>query len=170
LGADPTCGCAVRVNVPDLRLGGDRRVFTPRPDALDTAGTQSLAGGRARRELDVPPKEIGGVPFRMCVVAGCVLFALFFIGGSGIVLSRGQPEMHHGRYFADDHGDLIPLTKAGYDHEVALGQRVFAAGSAAFLLLSALLSWGDLKTSTGRPAAKQAVPRRATNGPRKVVE
>ena len=51
----------------------------------------------------------------------------------------GQPERHGTRYFADDHGYLIPLSKAEYEHELALWYRGFAAIPMTFYAISVAL-------------------------------
>jgi hypothetical protein len=91
-----------------------------------------------------PPEQIAGAPFRVAVVVGLSVVTLWSLTLSGIVLSKGQPHLVNGHYFADSHGNLTALTKAGYDYQVALMQRTFASISAAFMLVATVLSWRDV--------------------------
>lgn len=63
------------------------------------------------------------------------VLALYFIISIG-----GQPEHVGNRYYLDDHGSHIPVTKAGYENAVAKQELIFAAAGTMFLLGSAGLT------------------------------
>jgi hypothetical protein len=101
---------------------------------------------RERPPWQQPPQRIPGAPRQIWVAIGSLIAVLFFVGGSGMYGNLGQPEVIHGRYYADEHGSLTPLTRQQYDHQVALTQRWFGGGTCTFLLVVTGLTWRDLTT------------------------
>jgi hypothetical protein len=69
------------------------------------------------------------------VVAVAVVACLLTTHGS----LRGQPEIHHGKYYLDDHGGLIPVTHAQYDQAVKRGQQLFASSALLFHLFAVVI-------------------------------
>jgi hypothetical protein len=76
-------------------------------------------------------------------VAAIFLFASMMFG---IASLQGQPEIHNGRYFLDDHGSLIPVDHAGYEHGRALQERLFVSGATLFLGFAAMLTTWPVPT------------------------
>jgi hypothetical protein len=104
------------------------------------------------RDSKWPPEQIAGAPFRVAAAVGVLSTVLWSLALSGIVLSKGQPHLISGHYFAASHGDLTVLTKAGYNYQVALMQRTFVSVSAVFMLVATVLSWRDLMEWRGQPS------------------
>jgi hypothetical protein len=69
-------------------------------------------------------------------------FALFFLlAVSGIPsITAGQPTKQGGRYFANDHGKLTPITHHAYERGIVGGERFFT-GASAIAVLAALAGW-----------------------------
>jgi hypothetical protein len=85
--------------------------------------------GAARRSLWTFVRS--RVPHRVAIGIAAV-FALGWLAVmSGILQVQGQPESRAGRYYANDHGRLIPLTKQAYDQQLDYGYRGFAGGAMA---------------------------------------
>ena len=96
-------------------------------------------GGRRIRLWDI----LDGVPG--LAVLGCVALLIIsstLVVGPAVSNLPGQPEIDNGRYEFNDHGQLIPATKAAYEHGVALNDRVFGGGALIFYTVAAVLSWG----------------------------
>lgn len=51
----------------------------------------------------------------------------------------GQPEIVHGRYVLNNHGNMTPISRQEYLRVLEAGQRVFAAFALLFYLLAALI-------------------------------
>ena len=58
-------------------------------------------------------------------------FLLAWLAGTTAMLQMkgGLPEGHGDRYFTNNHGELIPLTKARYEHQLTVQYRAIAAVS-----------------------------------------
>jgi len=54
----------------------------------------------------------------------------------------GVPEQHHGAYFLDDHGALIPASHAEYEHAQVLQQRIFTLIPGAFFAAALVVNLG----------------------------
>jgi hypothetical protein len=81
------------------------------------------------------PKRAG----RAGLVIETVLLPALLIGAaSGLIFIKGQPEHHGSRYYADNQGHLTPLSRPGYEHQVALEQRIVAGLAADFLFVVVL--------------------------------
>jgi hypothetical protein len=73
-------------------------------------------------------------------------FIVLFIGAwlammVSIASIGGQPTMSGGRYYLNDHGDFIPVTKIAYDHALVLQQRIFTLGPSVFFALGVLVHY-----------------------------
>ncbi len=96
-----------------------------------------------RRRLDmlqvIPPGA--RVPFGALFVA--VWISLFVSVGS----LPGQPEYEPGsqRYYYDDHGTLVPATRAGYLHAIATQDRLFLGAALVFTSFATIVAWGERK-------------------------
>lgn len=98
-----------------------------------------------RRTLrSVPPALRYGIPLAAVLLWGSMMF--------GITSLQGQPEIHNGRYFLNDHGSLIPVDRAGYEHGLALQERLFASGATLFLGFAAVLTTWPLLKDEGLPS------------------
>ena len=92
------------------------------------AMSSALLGAR-RRGVPLHGGEfIRGLPPWIGLVAA-VAFVSFFTAQAGL---PGPPEIHHGQYYFDNHGSLIPTTLAGYQRGLRGQQRVFTSIPAVF--------------------------------------
>ncbi len=66
----------------------------------------------------------------------------------GIASAQGQPEIHNGRYFLNSHGSLTPVDRAGYEHGLAVQERILASGAALFLTVAAVVTTWPLSMET----------------------
>ncbi len=84
---------------------------------------------RARRELSRQSwGDIRGRIPRTVQAAIAVIFVLGWLSAMSVLVQvQGQPGRDGIRYFANDHGSLIPLTRAQYEHQLALGYRGFVS-------------------------------------------
>jgi hypothetical protein len=80
---------------------------------------------------------------------GAWLVLMLSIGSIG-----GQPTMSGGRYYLNDHGTFIPVTRAAYRHALVLQQRIFTLGPSVFFALGVLVHYPR------RNVGAQAVARR----------
>jgi hypothetical protein len=75
--------------------------------------------------------------YRVILAIGIpALILIWILALISIVSIQGQPVHAGNRYYLDDHGSEIPVTKAGYEAAVAKQQTIFAAGGTMFLLVS----------------------------------
>jgi hypothetical protein len=75
--------------------------------------------------------------YRVYLAIGIPLLVLLWILTMiSIVSIQGQPVHSGDRYYLDDHGSHIPVTKAGYEAAFAKQQTIFAAIGTMFLLVS----------------------------------
>ena len=82
-----------------------------------------------------------------------LIIGLWLVMMFSITSSQGQPEHDGNHYYLDDHGSHIPVTKAGYEYAVAVGERGFAAAGTLFLLMSVGITLGfDPKQQPSQPA------------------
>ncbi len=96
----------------------------------------SSEGGRPRwRELltGAPPVAVAAF---VVLFVGAWLVLMASIGSIG-----GQPTMSGGRYYLDNHGTTLPVTKAAYEHSLLLQQRIFTLGPSMFFALGALVHY-----------------------------
>lgn len=79
--------------------------------------------------------------YRVILAIGIpALILLWILALISIVSIQGQPVHAGNKYYLDDHGSQIPVTKAGYEAAVAKQQTIFAAGGTMFLLVSVALT------------------------------
>lgn len=83
------------------------------------------------------------------LVAGafmCLFLGAWLAGLLSITHIRGQPTTQNGRRFLNDHGYLIPVSQAEYDHALVLQQRIFTLIPSVFfglgILANARPPWG----------------------------
>jgi hypothetical protein len=88
------------------------------------------------------------------VVAFIVLFvAVWLILMASITSIGGQPTMSGSHYYLNDHGTLIPVTRAAYRHALVLQQRIFTLGPSVFFALGVLVHYPRRQTGA-QPAAQ----------------
>jgi hypothetical protein len=89
----------------------------------------SALWGARRRGVPLHGGEfIRGLPPWIGLVAAFT-FLSFFSAQAGL---PGQPEIHHGQYYFNDHGSLITTTLAAYQRGLRGQQRVFTCIPAVF--------------------------------------
>lgn len=76
------------------------------------------------------------------IVTGAAAVVSFLTGMASL---PGQPGYDPGRrrYFYDDHGTLIPATRAGYLHAVAAQNRLFLGVSLVFITAAVVITWDE---------------------------
>jgi hypothetical protein len=93
-------------------------------------------GGRFRwRDL------VAGVPPVLGLGFGVLFVGAWLVLMSSITRIGGQPAVSGGHYFLNDHGSLIAVTKAAYEHALALQQRIFTLGPSVFFALGVLVHY-----------------------------
>ena len=93
-------------------------------------------GGRFRwRDL------VAGVPPALGLGFGVLFVGAWLVLMSSITGIGGQPTMSAGHYFLNDHGSLIPVTKAAYEHALVLQQRIFTLGPSVFFALGIVVHY-----------------------------
>jgi hypothetical protein len=104
---------------------------------------------RFRQLLDsitgLPPALVIGF---LVLFLGAWLVLMVSIGSIG-----GQPTISGGHYYLNDHGTLIPVTRAAYRHALVLQQRIFTLGPSVFFALGVLVHYPRRQTGT-QPAAQ----------------
>ena len=80
------------------------------------------------------------VPTWLLVLTAVALGSAWLIGMTALVELPGQPEQVNGGYVANNHGELIPLTKAEYERAVAAQTRLFTGGALAFATISVVIT------------------------------
>jgi hypothetical protein len=96
----------------------------------------AAADGRLRwRDL------LAGVPPLISVGFGVLFVAAWLVLMTSIASAGGQPTMSGGRYYLNNHGSLIPVSKAAYEHGLVLQQRIFTLGPAIFFALGVLVHY-----------------------------
>lgn len=94
------------------------------------------AGGRHRwRDL------VAGVPPVLGLGFGVAFVGAWLVLLTSITSLGGQPTMGGGHYYLNDHGSLIAVTKAAYDHALVLQQRLFTLGPSVFFALGVLVHY-----------------------------
>jgi hypothetical protein len=82
--------------------------------------------------------QVAGLPPWLGVAFG-VLFAVAWLVALVSILSiRGQPTISAGHYYLDNHGSMIAVTRAGYEHALVLQQRIFTLIPGVFFGLGVL--------------------------------
>jgi hypothetical protein len=94
------------------------------------------AGGRFRwRDL------VAGVPPVLGLGFGVLCVGTWLVLMSSITSVGGQPTMSGGHYYLNDHGSLIAVTKAAYEHTLVLQQRIFTLAPSVFFALGVLVHY-----------------------------
>lgn len=75
----------------------------------------------------------------------------FGVALTGFSALPGQPLMRHGRYYFNNHGQLLPTTRAGYEQGVASTQRLFAGIAITLSAATALGSAAIFFSGSARP-------------------
>ena len=120
---------------------GVGRAGRPRRRWNDFSGLANQYDDRGWDQLRLTLRSLpSALRYGIPVAAIFVLASMMF----GITSLQGQPEIHNGRYFLDDHGSLIPVDHAGFEHGLALQERLFASGATLFLGFAAVLTTGPL--------------------------
>jgi hypothetical protein len=94
-----------------------------------------VAGRFRWRDLVAGPPPVVGLGF------GVLLVAAWLVLVSSITSIGGQPTMSAGHYYLNDHGSLIAVSKAAYEHGLVLQQRIFTLGPAMFFALGVLIHY-----------------------------
>ena len=69
-------------------------------------------------------------------------FALFWLSGlSGMLMRSGATEVHDGRYYASDHGELTEIDKDEYDKRRAGLTRLFSSVPGGFYVVGAAVAY-----------------------------
>lgn len=110
-------------------------------------------------------------PRRWRLMFGLIVTAVFVTSLAAMSSLPGQPEYEPGsrRYVYDNHGVLIPATRAAYLHAVAVQNRLFLGAALVFTSVAAAVAWRernrrrDLVTPEGwqrpvRPRPKIPLP------------
>ena len=94
--------------------------------------------GSQRRQQ--PVRLMDDLPLPALVGFGALVTAAALV----LITSRsslgGNPVASHGRYYLNDHGYFTQVTKAQYEHAVALSQRLFAIVPSVFFAINVLLN------------------------------
>lgn len=96
------------------------------------------ASGRRRlrwREMvaEVPP---------VFVAAAVILLAgAWLVSMASLLRLGGQPTMSGGHYYLNDHGTLLPVRRAAYEHARVLEERIFTLGPSIFFTLGVLVHY-----------------------------
>jgi hypothetical protein len=84
---------------------------------------------------------VSGLP-PLAIIGFVALFVgVWLMGITSITSIGGQPTVSGGHYYLNDHGSLIPVTKAGYEHALVLQQRIFTGIPSIFFALGALVHY-----------------------------
>ena len=88
---------------------------------------------------------IDAVPVPARVVLPVVFLGAWLIGLTAIGGLRGQPEIDPttGRYVENDHGRLLPVSRADYLHAVAVQNRLFLSVALVFTSIATAVAWGE---------------------------
>jgi energy-coupling factor transporter transmembrane protein EcfT len=82
-----------------------------------------------------------GMPPAMTIGFVVLFFSVWLYLILTIPTTSGQPFTSGGRYFLNNHGSTIAVTKAAYDHALIQGQRIFTLGPSMFFALGAMLHY-----------------------------
>jgi hypothetical protein len=98
--------------------------------------------GRDRRQATGLLKE---VPRRWRRALGLIVTAVFVTSLAAVVSLPGQPEYEPSsrRYVYNDHGKLIPATRAAYLHAVAVQNRLFLGAALVFTSFAVAITWQE---------------------------
>lgn len=100
-------------------------------------------GMRSTKELNRSWAYFGSQTHKYRVqlaVAVPVVALMWIIGVISIASSQGQPVHSGNRYYLDDHGSHVSVSRAGYENAIANQERLFAAGGTGFLVVAAAMT------------------------------
>lgn len=97
---------------------------------------------RGRRQVTGLLNEF---PRRWRTALGMIVTAVFVTSLAAMVSLPGQPEYEPSsrRYVYDNHGVLIPATRAAYVHAVAVQNRLFLGAALAFTSFAVAITWQE---------------------------
>jgi hypothetical protein len=98
--------------------------------------------GRDRRHATDLLNEF---PRRWRAAVGMIVTAVFVTSLAAMLSLPGQPEYEPSsrRYVYNDHGVLIPATRAAYLHAVAVQNRLFLGAALVFTTVAAAVTWQE---------------------------
>jgi hypothetical protein len=131
---------AVTTLLPSAPVVADWIVFALFPPIffVHLRSVQVLRAGRARSSVGAVLRDRPTA----VRVAFCALFITAWVIALGSITHlAGQPTVVHGKYFLNDHGDLMPVTYNGYRHAVVLQQRIFTLIPGVFYALGIVINW-----------------------------
>jgi hypothetical protein len=98
--------------------------------------------GRDRRQATDLLNEF---PRRWRAAVGMIVTAVFVTSLAAMLSLPGQPEYEPSsrRYVYNDHGVLIPATRAAYLHAVAVQNRLFLGAALVFTSVAAAVTWQE---------------------------
>jgi hypothetical protein len=104
-----------------------------------------------------PADMLQALPRRAQVLVAAAVPAAAVSFLSGLSGLQGQPEYdpRSGRYFYDDHGVLIPTTRASYMHAVAAQNRIFLGVALVFTSYAAAVTYGKRSRHSDRIGVSQ---------------
>ena len=82
-----------------------------------------------------------GMPPAVTIGFVVLFFSVWIYLSLAIPTTSGQPFTSGGRYFLNNHGSTIAVTKAAYDHALAQGQRIFTLGPSIIFAIGAMLHY-----------------------------
>jgi len=84
-------------------------------------------------------------PGRWRVALGIIITAVFATSLAAMLSLPGQPEYEPNsrRYVYDNHGELIPATRAAYLHAIAVQNRLFLGAALVFTSVAAAITWQE---------------------------
>jgi hypothetical protein len=127
---------AVTTVLPGAPLLPQWPQFVLFPFMFVTIGATVLAlQGRRTHLMEI----MNGLPRRLRYGNTAFAAAAFVVSIWSITQIRGQPERHGGHYFLNDHGSLIPVSHAGYQHGLIYQQRIFTLIPSLFFACAVLV-------------------------------
>jgi hypothetical protein len=84
---------------------------------------------------------VAGVPPVLGLGLGILFVGAWLVLMLSITSISGQPTMNGGHYYLNDHGSLLAVTKAAYEHALVLQQRIFTLGPSVFFALGVLVHY-----------------------------
>jgi hypothetical protein len=105
---------------------------------------------RSRISRRLLKRLVGG---RLWTLGSGLFFGYWLLGMSALLrLRNGGPDAVGGRFYANSHGSLTPISEAAYHRLQLAEQRVFTAIPAAFFLVALLYNVRGARTTTRFPS------------------
>jgi hypothetical protein len=92
-----------------------------------------LLRGRSTKEV------FASIPRLRRFTFGALVVVVWGIGLYSILHIGGQPEQRGDYYFLNDHGSMIPVTRAAFRHALVLQTRIFTLVPSMFFAIAVLL-------------------------------